>query len=223
MEEHIVKIINVVQVTHDVKRFKVEKPSGYKYIPGQATEVSINRSGCTEERRPFTFTGLNEWDFLEFTIKIYDDHNGVTKQLNLLNPGDELLIHDVWGTISYKGPGVFIAGGAGVTPFIAIFRDLSARNEIKNSKLIFANKTRSDIIMEKEFRQLLGSNFINILSHEKTDGYAHGLINEDFLKQHINGINGYYYLCGPEKMMDVVEKLLISLNIDKKSIVKEEF
>ena len=48
MEEHVVKIIDVVQVTHDVKSFKVEKPSGYKYIPGQATEVSINRPGYTE-------------------------------------------------------------------------------------------------------------------------------------------------------------------------------
>ena len=111
MEEHVVKIIDVVQVTHDVKSFKVEKPSGYKYIPGQATEVSINRPGYTEARRPFTFTGLNERDFLEFTIKIYNDHNGLTKQLNLLKPCDELVIYDVWGTINYKGPGVFIAGG----------------------------------------------------------------------------------------------------------------
>ncbi len=37
MEEHIVKILDIGQVTHDVKMFSVEKPEGYSFIPGQAT------------------------------------------------------------------------------------------------------------------------------------------------------------------------------------------
>ena len=49
--------------------------------------------------------------------------NGISK----LKPGDDLIIRDVWGAISYKGEGVFIAGGAGVTPFISIFRDLKIK------------------------------------------------------------------------------------------------
>lgn len=44
MEEHIVKILNIDKVTHNVKRFQVEKPEGYTFNPGQATEVSINGS-----------------------------------------------------------------------------------------------------------------------------------------------------------------------------------
>jgi hypothetical protein len=36
------KIISVESVTHDVKRFTIQKPEGFKFIPGQATEVSIN-------------------------------------------------------------------------------------------------------------------------------------------------------------------------------------
>jgi ferredoxin-NADP reductase len=42
MENHIVKIVSVESVTHDVKRFTIQKPEGFKFIPGQATEVSIN-------------------------------------------------------------------------------------------------------------------------------------------------------------------------------------
>jgi ferredoxin-NADP reductase len=40
MENHIVKIISVESVTHDVKRFTIQKPEGFKFIPGQ--EVSVN-------------------------------------------------------------------------------------------------------------------------------------------------------------------------------------
>jgi ferredoxin-NADP reductase len=54
-----------------------------------------------------------------------------------LHAGDELILHDIWGAIHYKGEGTFIAGGAGVTPFIAIFRQLQKDGKIGNNKLIF--------------------------------------------------------------------------------------
>ena len=59
MEEHIVKIIKIEQVTHDVKRFQIEKPEGYSFVSGQATEVAINSRELLMERRPFTFTSIN--------------------------------------------------------------------------------------------------------------------------------------------------------------------
>ncbi len=166
MEEFAVKIIDVEPVTHDVKRFRVEKPAGYSFIPGQATEVSINTRSLKNEKRPFTFTCLNSDPYLEFTIKIYPSHNGITAELGKLKKGDTLIIRDVWGAISYQGKGVFIAGGAGVTPFISIFRHLRQKGETAGNKLIFANKTRADIILEKEFSTLLGKAFVNILSGE---------------------------------------------------------
>ena len=43
MKEHVVKVIKVEKVTHDVRRFTVSKPDGYSFIPGQATEASINK------------------------------------------------------------------------------------------------------------------------------------------------------------------------------------
>jgi len=131
-----------------VKRFIVQKPKGYKFSPGQATEVSINSPVLQNEKRPFTFTSLNDSEHLEFTIKIYDSHNGVTKELGRLEQGDELIIRDAWGAIEYKGEGVFTAGGAGVTPFIAVFRQLQVENKIANNKLIFTNKSESDIILK---------------------------------------------------------------------------
>src|SRR4249919_3190413 len=127
---HIVKILATRQVTHDVKSFSIEKPAGYQFIPGQATELSINRPGMEEEKRPFTFTSLNDAPYLEFTIKRYSDHHGVTDLLHQLQPGDEVIIRDVWGAIEYKGPGYFIAGGAGITPFLSILRQLQKDNKL---------------------------------------------------------------------------------------------
>jgi ferredoxin-NADP reductase len=219
--EEIVRILNTEYVTHDVRRFQVEKPAGYIFIPGQATEVSVNTPQFKDEKRPFTFTGLNNEPFLEFTIKIYTGHNGVTKELGALKKGDELIIRDVWGAISYKGPGIFIAGGAGITPFISIFRDLGTKNEVAGNKLIFGNKTKADIILESEFRKLLGSSFINILSEEITPEYSYGFIDEEFLRANISGPDQNFYLCGPPPMVDSVTKYLKDIGIEEKSITLE--
>jgi ferredoxin-NADP reductase len=221
MEEHIVSILGIEQVTHDVKRFRVEKPEGYSFIPGQATEVSINKVDLSNERRPFTFTSLNSDPFLEFTIKIYSSHNGVTNALGKVKPGDQLIIRDVWGAITYKGKGVFIAGGAGITPFISIFRDLSSRNELAGNTLIFANKTKSDIILESELRKMLGPAFINILSDEKSHGYFHGMIDREFLKSSISDFSGNFYICGPPPMIDAVKKQLAGLGVADRSVTVE--
>lgn len=70
MLNHSVKIISVEPVTHDVKRLTIQKPEGFKFIPGQATERSINTPALKKEKRPFTFTSLNDNKHLEFTIKI---------------------------------------------------------------------------------------------------------------------------------------------------------
>jgi ferredoxin-NADP reductase len=221
MEEHIVRIINIEQVTHDVKRFQVEKPEGYSFIPGQATEISVNSDEFKDKKNPFTFTCLNSAPYLEFTIKIYPSHNGVTNALSKLKIGDELIIRDVWGAISYKGKGVFIAGGAGITPFISIFRDLETKNEVLGNRVIFANKTRADIILDNEFRKLLGPAFINILSEEKAEGYHYGLITKDFLLNHIGDFSGKIYICGPPLMIDMLLKQLADLGLDKNSITLE--
>lgn len=223
MNEYKVKIISTENVTRDVKSLKFDKPQGFSFIPGQAADVSINKPDLLNEKRPFTFTALNTWDHLEFTIKIYTEHNGVTKRIAELKAGDELIISEPWGSIAYKSEGTFIAGGAGITPFIAILRDLKYRNEIGNNKLIFANKTKADVIRKDEFVKILGDNFINILSHEKVDGYGYGFITEEYLKSKVDDINKMFYLCGPPPMMDAIEKILGNLGVKSNLIVKEDF
>ncbi len=223
MGTYTVRVKSIEKATHDVLRIVTEKPSQYQFEPGQATDVAINKQDWKNKKRPFTFTGLPTDDHLEFTIKTYPQHNGVTNELHNLKPNDELIIEDSWGTINFKGEGVFIAGGAGVTPFISIFRQLHSQNKIGNNKLIFANKTKADIIDADEFEKILGKNFINILSDEKLDKYAHGFITEDFLSKIITEFDKYFYVCGPPAMMKAIESQLTNLNVKKDRIIKEEF
>lgn len=216
------QIKHIEKITHDVLQIRTNKPSGLDFKPGQATELFINKNGWKEKGRPFTFTSLPANPDLEFVIKTYPDHNGVTEKLLNLKVGDELLQNEVFGNIYFRGEGTFIAGGAGLTPLIAILRDRNQNGKNEDNKLIFANKTKADIILKDELNDMLGKHFINILSEEDTGKYAHGHIDKNFLKSHILNLQQKFYICGPEPMIKSVVKDLKDIGVDDENIIVEE-
>ncbi len=225
---YVSKILLTEYVTHDVKRFILEKPDSYSFTPGQATEVAINKDGWTDKKHAFTFTSHSKDMVLEFVIKgypldTYPEHKGVTEYLHKLNPGDELLLDDPWGTIEYKGTGVFIAGGAGITPFIAILKDLHNQNKLPGNKLLFSNKEMKDVIYETPFRGMFPSeDLVLTLTREHVEGYENGRINEEFLKKHVDNFHQHFYVCGPKKFVADIKETLGKLGASTDSLVFEE-
>lgn len=221
MGKHIVKIRAIEHITHDTLRIETERPADYAFEPGQATDIAINKNGWQDEKRPFTFTSLPDDSHLEFVIKTYPSHDGTTDKLLEMAAGDELIMHDVFGSIRYKGEGVFIAGGSGVTPFVAMLRHLKRQGSADQNSMIFANKTLADIILKEELEEMLEGRLVHILSEEKTDQAAYGTITKDFLEGHISDFSKLFYVCGPLPMMEAVEKQLASLGVSSEQIVKE--
>lgn len=220
MVSYLKNIIDIQNLTHNVRRIRIERPGGYDFIPGQATEISL--PGHEDDTRPFTFTGLTDWDFLEFSIKIYPEHQGVTNEIGKLKTGDKLIIHDVWGAIQYRGKGVFAAGGAGVTPFIAILRDLFRKNELSGNRLFFSNKTEADIILRDEFEKMLGNDFYNTLTFEKSSCCRFGKFDEEFFREKINNFKQPFYVCGPDGYVADLNSIFTKLGADPEMLVFEK-
>ncbi len=218
---HTVKLLMSQFVTHDVKHFIVSKPEGFSIVPGQGVELAIDRPALREQGRPFTPTGLADDQVLEFTIKGYSDHAGVTQALHQLVPGADLLMSETFGTIHYQGPGVFIAGGAGITPFLAILRDLAGKGELSKQTLIFSNKTPRDVICEKELRHMLGERCILTCTGVAAPGYENRRVDRAFLEEKIRDFKQHFYVCGPEAFMDAVNTALADLGASSESLVFE--
>jgi ferredoxin-NADP reductase len=104
---------------------------------------------------------------------------------------------------------------------MAILRELRTKDALSGNMLIFANKTRSDIIYHDELREMLGDAFINILSDEKHKDYAYGFVTEDFLKKTIADFDRRFYLCGPPPMMSAVKKHISALGARTQAITLE--
>ncbi len=210
-------------VTHDTNHLVFNRPKGFAFEPGQATDLALNKTGWTDEKRPFTFVNLPDSDTLEFVIKSYPDHDGVTEQIAQLEPGDEVLIEDPWGAINDEGKGTFIAGGAGITPFIAILRNrLEEKGTLEGCKLIFSNETEKDIILREEFEAMKGLETIFTVTDQSDADVKTQKIDRAFLAEHINPAEGVYYICGPEPMIDDVAGILSDLGVDDDRIVTED-
>jgi len=220
--DHILKILSITYLNHNVIQLRVQKLAGYTYIPGQATELSINKVGWKEKKNPFTFTSLIDDPYLEFIIKIYpESEEGVTNRLSELIPGDELIVRDCWGAISYHGPGYFIAGGSGITPFIAILRQLKKQGALAGNKLFFSNRTDRDIILADELKNMLGRDVLFLIDGEKSPNYDSRKIDEGFLKAEISDFTMQFYVCGPVRMMEQINETLTTLGAKADNVTFE--
>ena len=146
------------------------------------------------------------------------DFAGLIEDLGRVKAGDAVLISDPFDTVALKGPGVFIAGGTGVTPFIAVLRQLQVEGKLAGNALFHFNKTKVDAFLVDEFTAMLGRDFHGVLSQEDAPGFLHGAVNADFLRTHIHDFRQPFYTCGPEGFVLAVKNALVELGADSELI-----
>lgn len=217
-----IEILHTGFVTHDTRRFITTRPDGFDFEPGQGVEVAIVEEDWEEEGRPFTPTCRVDDPVLEFLIKEYPEREGVTRELHRLDTGTTLSMTEAFGTITYQGPGSFLAAGAGVTPFLAILRNLDDDEALAACDLHFTNKTPADVICEKELRYLLGDRCHLIATRESRAGYEEGRIDRDYLAERVYAKGRRYYVCGTPEFVDSVRTALLDLGADPERVVFEE-
>ncbi|SLN59473.1 Ferredoxin--NAD(P)(+) reductase (naphthalene dioxygenase ferredoxin-specific) [Aquimixticola soesokkakensis] len=223
---HRLTLKSIEPVTHDTHHLVFERPEGYAFTPGQATDLAVEVEGWRDQKRPFTFVTLPESDTLEFVIKSYPDHEGVTAQIAKLQAGDHVRIEDAWGAIKDEGAGVFIAGGAGITPFLAILRARLARDgTLDGCKLLFSNKTQADIIEREALVGMAGLECHFLVSNQADagTGVEVGRIDRDYLEAHVGADAAHVYICGPDAMVDEISLILQDIGLPQKRIVTEDF
>ena len=221
------KIRAVESVTHDTRKITFDKPEGFSYEAGQAAHIALDEDGWRDTWKSFTMTSLPEDDHLEFVIKSYPEeaegHDGVSERIARLQPGDTMVFKDVWGAIDDEGDGVFIAGGAGVTPFISILRDkLDKTGSLEGNTLIFSNKTEQDIILREEFEAMDGLRVHWTVTEEKSSPLARGMIDRTMLADFVKAQSDMCYVCGPDEMIEAIREELEYIDVAPDRIVTED-
>ena len=113
-----------------------------------------------------------------------------------------------------------IAGGSGVTPFISMMKAIREGSEDFRLTLVYGARTRERMPFDpEEFR---GNNVdvTVVLSDEEAEGFRHGFITADLLKEYIDDDTSVF-MCGPNAMYGFVGKELESLGIDR-ALIRQE-
>lgn len=117
---------------------------------------------------------------------------------------------------------VAVAGGSGITPFRSMIRAILEGSEDFNLILIYGTRTRSDIIFENEFENIVDERIqmVTVLSDEKVEGFENGFITADLLKKYVPE-RASFFLCGPDAMYHFVDAELAKLGITGKFVRQE--
>jgi|TARA_B110000908_G_scaffold159656_1_gene202077 ferredoxin-NADP reductase len=220
---HTLTLQSKEQLTPDTYRYVFDKPEGLNFEAGPATELTLMKDGWRDEARPFTFTSLPDENALEFVIKSYPDHDGMNEQMAKLEVGETVEIDAPFGAISDHGPGVFIAAGAGITPFIPILEKHAEAGKM-DCTLIFTNATEADVILREKWEPMEGLTTIFTVTDEDDlgAGVREQTVDKAFLKENLTRFDQTFYICGPQGFVNDVPDALKDLGADADKIITEE-
>ena len=98
-----------------------------------------------------------------------------------------------------------IAGGSGVTPFMSMMKAIKEGDEDFRLTLIYGIRTREHSYIDLKDYEDERINIVMVLSDEEVDGYRHGFITKDILKEYLDD-NTSVFMCGPDAMYYYLEK-----------------
>lgn len=200
------------------------KPISYK--AGQFAYVSFLSDSISKEPHPFCITSTPNENQIRFSIKKLGDF---TSNLDSLKVGDKSLIWGAYGRISekffqYQKDAIFIGGGIGIAPFLALFRTAAEEKSARKTTLFYCTKYKEDACFGQELEKLANQSnqlyYFNQCSREPGQGH---LSIEKIKAQVADLSKTVVYLCGPSRMMKILAKDLIKSGFSSKNIVLEDF
>ncbi len=228
----------VQQETGNVWTVKLVPPAGQTisdYLPGQFHFLTFFRdAGLPVEEHHWTISSSPaQKDFISSTIKAVGDF---TKTIGKTRPGDTATVHGSFGRFSHvlhphERDLVFLAGGIGITPLMAMLRYMRDMEDDRSVVLLYANRRESDIVFRQELDRMGAENRPNLTVVHVLSGAKNGWAGE---KGHVDrariekycGINldkKTFYICGPPKMAEALIKTLFEMGVSEKQIRREIF
>ena len=202
---------------------RAEKTRIKKQRAGQFLFVRFPQDKLLNESHPFTISSAPGEEDLRVTIKASGDF---TRHLyHRLQTGMEAVVEGAYGMFDYKSGGqrqIWIAGGIGLTPFLAFVRDLDG-SLTQNIDFYYTVRHPEEELFVDELQA--GAQNNPCLKLYVRHSAAEGSLRVEEIVRNIDGeLKQYHvYLCGPLPMVQAFEKDFIRRGLPKENIHYEEF
>ncbi|MEK6891263.1 MAG: FAD-binding oxidoreductase [Nanoarchaeota archaeon] len=227
------EILDIVQLTQNVKHFKISVPKDieFTFTPGQYISIIMDdKSKNLRLRRPYSIVSSvkdTKKGYVELCIKILENGN-ITPILDKLKIKDKIECLKPLGDFKISEESknkniIFISTGVGIAPFKSMISELLNHNFKNKITLLTGYKMEEDKLYDQEFNELKKQHnnfkYYSVLS-ESENGRA-GRV-QSILEKHFDK-KADYYICGVKNMISSVRLLLLKKGILGKDIYSEKY
>jgi predicted ferric reductase len=220
---YTVEVVNHPNSSTTEVVLRAKKDSIQKQHAGQFLFVRFPKQKILDESHPFTISSAPREDVLRVTIKACGDY---TRHLfSHLQAGMDAIIEGAYGMFDYKTGGqkqIWVAGGIGVTPFLAFIRDMDG-NLAHNVDFYYTVRHREEAIFVDEIESAAKRN-PRLKVHIRFSATDGSLTVDEITKNADGNISGHHvYMCGPLPMVQAFEKKFLEAQVPAGNIHYEEF
>jgi predicted ferric reductase len=220
------RVSKVERPANNVVELSLEPQSGLlRYDAGQFVYLSPHDSELdagVDEEHPYTLSSSPDEPVLRIAIKSLGDASHALQSVR----ADTLVsIEGPYGGFfpaSTAAPELWIAGGIGITPFLARLRHCTRRDQSLNAHLIYC--------VQDETRELYGDELRNLMEFLPDSQlhlhyfYKKGPLNAAFIAECCpDFLTRTAYICGPVPLQHLAEQVLRQGGLPANRIVSEEF
>jgi ferredoxin-NADP reductase len=237
MAVHESRLLRREPVAEGTMAFYFAKPPAFNHQAGQSLQMTLVDPPETDGEgngRTFTIASAPHEPELMIATRMRDTAFkrvlksapiGLAVQID--GPNGEMVLHD-----DAARPAVFLAGGIGITPFLAMSRFAAEERRPHRLNLFYSNRRPEDAAFLPELQKMgqLNPNFHLIATMAEAEKSAQrwsgetGFIRRDLLERHLPDLKSpIYYFAGPPQMTMAMQQMLEGIGIDEQAMRYEEF
>jgi ferredoxin-NADP reductase len=225
------------EVAEHTMAFRFEKPTTFKFIPGQFIDITLLSPSETDSEgntRGFSIASAPYEDFIMVATRLRD--TAFKRVLRGVPLGTQVRIEGPFGNLKLHNnksrTAVVLTGGIGITPFRSILLH-AAKEKLPHRIFVFyENRRPEDAAFLAELQELEKRNpnykMIACMSEaeksQRSWSGERGLINRPLLGRYLKGVRSpVYYITGPPAMVKAMHTMLSDAGVDDDNIRIEEF
>ncbi len=237
MAKHQVRLKKKEDVAEGTMAFYFDKPAGFQFKPGQFANLTLLNPPETDAEgnvRTFSIASAPYEEDLMFATRMRD--TAFKRVLRSMPLGTEITLGGPFGSFTLHSdasrPGVFLAGGIGITPFRSMILHASRSRFPHRLLLFYSNRRPEDAAFLRELEGVEKENtryrFIGTMtqmqkSKQKWAGRT-GFLDKQMLSESMDDLKGpIYYVAGPPPMVSAIGQALTVLGVSEDNIRSEEF
>ncbi len=237
MAIHEARLVRRETVAEGTMAFFFSKPSTFRHQAGQSLLMALVNPPETDgegNSRTFTIASAPHEPELMIATRMRDTAfkrilktAPIGTAVSIDGPNGEMVLHD-----DAARPAAFLAGGIGITPFLAMVRHAVKERLPHRLYLFYANRRPEDAAFLSELQKLeqLNANYHLIAIMAEPEKSAQrwsgetGFIRRELLERHLADIRSpMYYFAGPPPMTMAMNKMLEEIGIGEQAMRYEEF